>query len=129
MCLWSFRSVASEIEDMALQLVLLYISAALALATLVCVRWKRRKLYAAAATMDGPPCLPLLGHVYLIFGKRCGGVCYRISKAKRHIMAMVVSVYMYVRVNVYCACLANLRVLRVFDSAMVIQPGQNVFVC
>uniref|UniRef100_A0A182VPE8 Uncharacterized protein n=2 Tax=Anopheles merus TaxID=30066 RepID=A0A182VPE8_ANOME len=57
---------------MALQLVLLYISAALALATLVCVRWKRRKLYAAAATMDGPPCMPLLGHVYLIFGKRCG---------------------------------------------------------
>uniref|UniRef100_A0A182LSZ4 Cytochrome P450 n=1 Tax=Anopheles culicifacies TaxID=139723 RepID=A0A182LSZ4_9DIPT len=59
---------------MALQLVLLYIVAALALATLVCVRWKRRKLYAAAATMDGPPCLPLLGHVYLIFGKRSGDI-------------------------------------------------------
>ncbi|KFB52027.1 AGAP002195-PB-like protein [Anopheles sinensis] len=55
-----------------LQLMLLYVCGLLALAMVVCVRWKRRKLYAAAASMDGPPCLPLLGHVYLIFGKRCG---------------------------------------------------------
>uniref|UniRef100_A0A182JN73 Uncharacterized protein n=1 Tax=Anopheles atroparvus TaxID=41427 RepID=A0A182JN73_ANOAO len=55
-----------------LQLVLVYVCAFLALATVVCVRWKRRKLYAAASSMDGPPCLPLLGHVYLIFGKRSG---------------------------------------------------------
>uniref|UniRef100_A0A182Q9E0 Cytochrome P450 n=1 Tax=Anopheles farauti TaxID=69004 RepID=A0A182Q9E0_9DIPT len=57
---------------MGLQLVLVYVAVALLLIVLVCVRWKRRKLYAASSTMDGPPCLPLVGHVYLIFGKRSG---------------------------------------------------------
>ncbi|XP_049287424.1 cytochrome P450 4C1-like isoform X2 [Anopheles funestus] len=57
---------------MAVQMLLIYVTVSLALATLLCIRWKRRKLYAAASTMDGPPCLPLLGHAYLIFGKRNG---------------------------------------------------------
>ncbi|XP_035895145.1 cytochrome P450 4C1-like isoform X1 [Anopheles stephensi] len=57
---------------MPVQLMLVYITVCLALTIWLCLRWKRRKLYAAAATMDGPPCLPFLGHAYLIFGKRTG---------------------------------------------------------
>ncbi|ETN61351.1 cytochrome P450 [Anopheles darlingi] len=55
-----------------LQQWLLYICAGLALAIFVGLRWKRRKFYAAAATMDGPWSLPFIGHIHHIFGKRSG---------------------------------------------------------
>ncbi|XP_052870330.1 cytochrome P450 4C1-like [Anopheles cruzii] len=55
-----------------LQQWLVYGCATLLLAAYLGVRWKRRKFYAAAATMDGPVALPLLGHVYLLFGKKSG---------------------------------------------------------
>uniref|UniRef100_A0A182Q486 Cytochrome P450 n=1 Tax=Anopheles farauti TaxID=69004 RepID=A0A182Q486_9DIPT len=53
---------------MSIQLILI----ALATLALACILWKRRKLYAAAATMNGPLALPIVGQLYLIFGKKRG---------------------------------------------------------
>ncbi|XP_058129971.1 cytochrome P450 4C1-like [Anopheles ziemanni] len=63
---------------MHLEQLLLYAFVLLTVVALLVIRWKRQKLYTAAGTMDGPFALPLIGQLYLIFGKKPGDDLFKV---------------------------------------------------